>query len=296
VLLLSRETGQDVRAADGRVIGKLRDLTARLGADHPVVYRLAIGSRRRLVYLVPWTAVAAFERSEVQLRDVGPLDRFLIGRGEIPLEEDELLLVRDVLDTQIIDVVGHRLARVSDVMITRLADGRLEVAAVDVSGAAVWRRLGLRWLSKRFGGRAVDWRDLHLTSARGHDVHLATTTAAVHQLDARGLAELLTRLDLTSATEIVKAVGPVRAAGAVARTHPVVGHRIMLALEPQEAAEVLDELPREADDHYRQVVGSRTPLTGRRFRRLRGWRLRRPPATTGAADRPGRGDDRGVDR
>jgi len=82
VLVLSRATGQNVRAADGRVIGKLRDLTARLGVEHPVVYRLVIGSRRGLTYLVPWTAVATFEPSEVQLRDVGPLDPFLIGRGE----------------------------------------------------------------------------------------------------------------------------------------------------------------------------------------------------------------------
>jgi hypothetical protein len=111
VLVLSRATGQNVWAADGRVIGKLRDLTARLGVEHPVVYRLVIGSRRGLTYLVPWTAVATFEPSEVRLRDVGPLDPFLIGRGEIPLEPDELLLVRDVLDTQIIDVVGHRLSR-----------------------------------------------------------------------------------------------------------------------------------------------------------------------------------------
>jgi hypothetical protein len=58
VLVLSRETGQDARAADGRVIGKLRDLTARLGVEHPVVYRLAVGSRRRPMYLVPWMAVA----------------------------------------------------------------------------------------------------------------------------------------------------------------------------------------------------------------------------------------------
>jgi hypothetical protein len=295
VLVLSREIGQNVRAADGRVVGKLRDLTARLGVEHPVVYRLAVGSRRRLTYLVPWTAVAAFERSEVRLRDVGPLDRFLIGRGEVPLERDELLLVRDVLDTQIIDVVGHRLSRVADVVITRLAGGQLEVVAVDVGAAAVCRRLGLRRLSERLGRRSVDWRDLHLTSARGHDVHLGTTTAAVHQLDARGLAELLTRLDLTSATEIVKAVGPVRAAGAVARTHPAVGKPIMLALEPREAARVIDELPTGADDRYRHVVSSRTPLTRRRFRRLRGWWLHRPPATTDAAGRPGREDGRGLD-
>jgi hypothetical protein len=47
-----------------------------------VVYRLVIGSRRGLTCLVPWTAVPTFEPSEVQLRDVGPLDPFLIGRGE----------------------------------------------------------------------------------------------------------------------------------------------------------------------------------------------------------------------
>jgi sporulation protein YlmC with PRC-barrel domain len=296
VLILSRATGRSVRAADGRVVGKLRDLTARIGVEHPMVYRLVIGSRRGPTYLVPWAAVTAFEPPEIQLCDVGPLDRFLISRGEIPLERDELLLVRDVLDTQIVDVVGHRLSRVSDVVITRAADGRLEVVAVDVGGAAVCRRLGLRRLGERLGRRAVDWSDLHLTSARGHDVHLATTTAALHQLDAQGLAELLTRLDLTSATEIVKTVGPVRAAGAVARAHPTVGRRIILSLEPQEAAKVIDELPAGAGEHYRRVVSSRTPLTGRRFRRSRGWRLRRPPATTTTrADVPGRKDGRGFD-
>ena len=66
----------------------------------------------------------------------------------------------------------------------------------------------------------------------------------------------------------------------------------MLALEPQEAVKVIDELPREADDHYRHVVGSRTPLTRRRFRRLRGWRLRRPAGTTSATCQLGREDDR----
>ena len=144
MLVLSRETGQGVRAADGSVVGHLRDLTARLGAEHPVVARLAVGSRRRITHLVPWSAVASFERSEVQLRDIEPWEGFVIGYGEDPLEEDELLLVRDVLDTQIVDVAGHRLSRVSDVLMTRLPDGRLEVAAVEVGSGAVVRRLGLR--------------------------------------------------------------------------------------------------------------------------------------------------------
>jgi len=189
MLVLSRETGQSVRAADGSVLGQLRDLTARLGVEHPEVHRLAVGSRNRVSHLLPWSAVESFERSGVQLRDVGRLDSFNVESGSLPLENDELLLGRDVLDTQIVDVVGHRLARVSDVFLTRLPDGRLEVAAVDVGLGAVLRRFGLLRLSERLPEQGVDWRDLHLTSDRGHAIQLATTVAAVHRLDARALAE-----------------------------------------------------------------------------------------------------------
>jgi MgtE intracellular N domain len=288
MLVFTRETGQSVQASDATVVGRLRDLTARLGVGHPTVHRLAIGARGHVTHLVPWSAVVAFERSGVQLGDVGPIDAFAIDSRCIPLEDDELLLGRDVLDTQIVDVVGHRLARVSDVLLTRLPDGRLELAAVDVGIGAVLRRLGLRWLSEQFPERAVDWRDLHLTSDRGHDVHLATTVAAVHRLDAHALAELLTRLDLDSATEVIKTVGPEHAAGAMALAHPEVGSRLMLALEPNDAAAVIDELPAESGHHYHHVLSSRSPLTRRRFSRLRGWRLHRPLGVGGSPPRPRR--------
>jgi hypothetical protein len=288
MLVFTRETGQSVQAADATFVGRLRDLTARLGVERPTVHRLVIGSRRQVTHLVPWSAVAAFERSGVQLRDVGPIGGFAIDSRCIPLEDDELLLGRDVLDTQVVDVVGHRLARVSDVLLTRLPDGRLELAAVDVGIGAVVRRLGLRWLSEQFPERAVDWRDLHLTADRGHDVHLATTVAAVHRLDAYALAELLTRLDLDGATGVIKTVEPERAAGAVELAHPEVGSRLMLALEPHDAAAVIDELPSESGHRYRHVLGSRSPLTRRRFSRLRGWRLHRPLRVGGSHRGPSR--------
>jgi len=172
------------------------------------------------------------------------------------------------------------------VLLTRLPDGRLELAAVDVGIGAVCRRLGLRWVSERFPERAVDWRDLHLTSDRGHHVQLATTVAAVHRLDAHALAELLARLDLSSATDVIRTVGPERAAGAVARADPDVSSRLMLALEPDHAARVIDELPSESVHHYRHLVGSRSPLTRRRFMRLRGWRGYRPISAGGSCCRP----------
>ena len=83
---------------------------------------------------------------------------------DVELPEGELRLVRDVLDTQIIDVAGKRLARVSEVLLTRI-DATLRVAAVEVGAAGVWRRLGVQRLAEGRSEQAVDWRDLHLTSA-----------------------------------------------------------------------------------------------------------------------------------
>lgn len=278
-----------MQAADGRVVGRVLDLTARVGSEHPVVHRVVVGHGRRPRYLLPWATIESYERSGVRLRDVGPLEPMAVAPGRLPLADDELLLIRDVLDTQVVDVAGHRLARVADILLTRLPDGRLELAAVDVGLRAVVRRLALARLGRRLPERAVDWRDLHLTSDRGHDVQLATKAAAVHRLDAHELAELLTRLDLDNATAVLRHVGPARAAAAVARTHPEVGGRLMLALEPEHAATVVGSLPSESAGPYQQVLRTRPRQRRARLRRWAGWRLRRPGVRAGH-QHDGRGD------
>lgn len=284
-MLLTRVIGLPVRTVDGVVLGKLIDLTARLGAAHPAVHRVGVGSRR-IAHLVPWAAVATSSTAGLTLGDISGAEVLSVDSHRLPLMNDELLLVRDVLDTQIIDVVGHRMSRVSDVLLTQLPDGRMEVAAVDVGVAALCRRLGLSRLSARLRERAVDWRDLHLTSDRGHEIHLATTSSAVHELDEHALAELLTRLDVASATEVLTTIGPDRTAAAVASAHPAVGRRLILALEASEAAKVIERLPQRTTHQWWNSLGHRSLLRRRRFLRLDGWRLNRPPATRPDHQRP----------
>ncbi|GAB3767354.1 sporulation protein YlmC with PRC-barrel domain [Nocardioides ginsengisegetis] len=250
MLVLSRETGKRVRSADGSQVGRLRDLTMRIGTDHPTVDRLVVSTADRQPLLLPWAAVAAFEPDAVTV-DLPP--KVTPFGGDSDLETDELLLHRDVLDTQIFDVRNHRMTRVSDVLLNRTPDGRLELVAVDVSLRAVVRRLGLGRLAEHLPEDAVDWGDLHLTSTRGHDIQLATSTAAVHRLDAHGLAQLITRLNLEDAHDVIRTVGRTRAAEAVSMTHPDVRGRLEPALHPLS-----------------------TPSPRRRFLRHRGWRHNRP--------------------
>ena len=180
------------------------------------------------------------------------------------LAPDEVLLKRDVLDTQIVDVVGQRLARVADVLLAHRPDGRLETIGVEVGFAGVLRRLRLG--GSRIGDDVVAWSDLHLTSERGHQVQLGTPRAAVHRLDARSLAALLSRVDTDSATEILAAKEPGAAAEAVRSAHPEIGERVLRAMPAQLAARIVAAMPKEHAGRWRERL-ARRHIHGRRFLR-----------------------------
>jgi hypothetical protein len=276
-------TGQDVLCPDGRVAGRLADLTVRLDehAGPHLVERLLVQRHRAPDLLMPWAAIESFENTCVLIH--GPDDpiSFAITSTTEALSDDEILLVRDVIDTQIVDVVGQRLARVADVVLTRTANGRLELVGVEVGFGGVLRRLGLHRLAARADEDCVAWTDLHLTSERGHAVQLATPRSAVHHLDAAGLAALVSKLDTESATEILAAAGPGVAAAVVGIAHPVVGERVLRAMPDTDAAQIVAAMPAERASRWRTRLAHSPALLGRRFIRSRVWPRRRHTPTGG---------------
>ena len=259
VLLLSRLTGQDVLGPDGRVIGRLADLTADLVEESGphLVDRVVVRQARGSYLLVPWETVANLGHNQLVLTvDAADTGRYAVDGVTEALGEHEIMLARDVLDTQIVDVVGTRLARVADVVLTRTAEGRLELLGVEVGFGGVLRRLRLPELI-RSGEDIVAWSALHLTSERGHAVQLATPRSAVHHLNARGLAELVSRVDTESATEILAVTGPGVAAEVVRAAHPSVGERTLRAMPEPVAARVVAAMPAEHAGRWRALLQRR---------------------------------------
>lgn len=230
MLLLSGVIGGDVLGADGRPVGRLADLTVVLdGAESPpLVRRLAVGRGNRTALLLPWEEVVAVHAGQVRLA-TSDVSGFEVGSVSSELRDDEILLRRDVLDTQVFDVVGQRLARVADVLLTRTRGAHLEVVGVEVGFGGVLRRLGLRRLSLPTED-VVAWTDLHPTSERGHAVSLSAARSAVHRLGPRALAALLARVDVDAAGEILDVHDPAVAAEALRATHPDLGARLRRAL------------------------------------------------------------------
>jgi sporulation protein YlmC with PRC-barrel domain len=290
MLWLTGSTGQEVHSTNGAALGRVIDLTVRLDGQRetPFVARLLVELRRGISVLVGWDRIIQFEHDRVQLVDLALETQFPTSSVSSQLEPDELLLCRDVLDTQIVDVVGHRLARVADVALARAADGRLEVLAVEVGFHRVLERLGQRRLAGRSPDESIAWSDLHLTSDRGHLVQLGSPASAVHRLTDGDLAALVARLDLDAATEVLDAAGPDRTAGAIAHANTHVAERLLRALPDEARAEVLDHMPDEHAHRWRHRVRHERPLRGRRFFRGAGWRHRH-----GRPDRAAPSDPRG---
>ena len=270
VLFLSRLIGCEVSVAEaglGGVIGRLIDLTVRLDGDHgpQLVEHLVVGRRGTPPQLLPWSAVARLEAGRPVLAAGST------GTAVDAMAGNEILLARDVLDTQVVDVAGQRLARVADVVLA-LAGGAgrtgLEVVGVEVGFGAVLRRLGLRRMTPARTEDVVAWSDLHLTSERGHTVQLAAPRSAVHRLDARGLAALVSRVDTDSASEILSTKDPQMAAAVVAEAHPEIGERMLRAMLPSQADRIVAAMPAAHAGWWRDRM-RRPALLGRRFGRSR---------------------------
>jgi hypothetical protein len=238
-----------------------------------LVDRILVHRKEDQDLLVPWAIIGSFQARGLQLTADGT--EFTVTSITEALDAEEILLVRDVLDTQIVDIAGQRLARVADVVLARRPDGRVELVGVEVGFGAVLQRLGLGRLAARAHGDAVAWSDLHLTSERGHEVQLAVPRSTVHLLDARGLAMLVARLDTESATEVLAAKGPAAAADVIRAIHPVVGERVLRAMAETDAADVVAVMPADHAAHWRSLLAGQSVLRGRHFLRSRVWPHRR---------------------
>ena len=269
VLLLSRVIGQPVRGPDGASAGRLVDATVRLHSRPHLVDRFVIRGPSGKTLVVPSAEVVVDGTHLVLV--TADVSRFQVAQVSDALAPDEVLLKRDVLDTQVVDVVGQRMARVADVLLARRADGRLETVGVEVGFRGVLRRL--RLADSRLGDDVVAWSDLHLTSERGHQVQLGMPRAAVHRLDARSLAGLLSRVDTDAAAEILAAEEPGLAAEAVRSAHPDIGERLLRVMPAPLATRIVAAMPSEHARHWRDRLAT-TRIHGRRYLRSPVWARR----------------------
>jgi hypothetical protein len=265
MLELTHYLGSEVRDAGKKHVGTLIDFAALLEDPYPIVSRIRVRvSRKSAVYLP--SSIVDLDETGIRLRS-GWKDDEVAYAGANSVHADELLLAEHILDAQIIDTDDKRVVRVGEVELEFDGDS-LFVVGVEVGRAAILRRLGLRKLSSRVPRELVDWRDLHVVSGRGHALQLRTTAARMHRLGPSELAHLVSQLPLHHGADVLRAVDPKTAAGALGATHPDLRNRLIRELGPEEA-------PVTAHDAQAPSGAKASPIR-RRFGKVLSVRRRAP--------------------
>lgn len=188
-----------VRDSAGSVLGRVADIEVEGTERFPRVTALHV-RRGRETLRVPWPDIAQLGTHEVVVRGA-PGAAGEIGNGRF------LRLARDVLDAQVVDLAGKRLARVGDVELAQ-EGAMLRVVAVDVGLAPVARRLGLRRLARRMREEWIGWDGIYLASGRGHRVQLKYRAGDVRRLSHDELLALLAHLPAVRGAQVLEVARP----------------------------------------------------------------------------------------
>jgi len=200
-LHLSLIVGGELRDRSGGKIGRVDDLIVRLGEDgYPPVTGLLATVAGRQVF-VPADEVEEIDHGRVALRSVR-LDLQPFAR-----RSREVLLKKDVLDRQLINVDGARLVRSNEIEIARLG-GWYRVVGVDVGLRGLLRRLVPRAFAENVGASEfLDWASVEPFTGHVPTVRLRVPHPKLARLHPAQLADLVEAASHSEGEEIIKAVG-----------------------------------------------------------------------------------------
>ncbi len=240
---------------DGETVGDLKELLASFQGElaHPKLVAIGIKKGSQFIWVVIQDVAVLSARAISLNRSQKHITHYQ------PRPED-LYLVRDVLDKQILDTNGVRVVRVNDLDLTRLESGYY-IANVDISGAGLLRRLGLRALSRRIASRGaqggmISWDNVELISS-DQPMRLKVPGEKIAELHPADLAEILTdlsrlegrefleSLDLETMADTLEEVEPEFQASLVEGMADDKVADVLEEMEPDEAADLLAELPDE---------------------------------------------------
>jgi CBS domain-containing protein len=243
MLYLSQVLGRPIRDLEGERVATVKDVIVRLGEDdHPPVTGFVARYRRRDFFLSRWR-ITELNKNGVRLNsDILDLRPFV-------RRESEVLLARDVLDKQLIDVDGKRVVRVNDVQIIEAAT-EWRVTGADVSLQGLWRRLApAGFAGTRRTVEVLDWADVGYLATDAATVQLKSSSDKLARLHPVEIARLAEALSYHHGSEVVEALDDETAAETLEEMPAEHQARILGDMDQERAADILEWMsPDEAAD------------------------------------------------
>ena len=254
----------------GQTVGRVTEFAVSPMEDsghiRGVLVRLQDSGRNAKPFLVPISSIHLTETGEMQLKeDVSSL--------QVPGEDEFLLLERDLLDQQIIDVHGHKVVRVNDVDLVwePEKDGtggiKLRIAEVEVGVRGAIRRLlkglppsAVDRLACRVKSSVIPWEFVDLIDRDpGRRVKLKIEQERLSRMHPSDIAEILEELAPAERQALFNSLDEEVAAEALEEVEPKMQKLLIADLDSESVAGIVEEMdPGAAADLLSELTEERS--------------------------------------
>lgn len=276
MIFLSTLLHHSIYDSDGRRLGTLRDVYITPDETFPVVVALVVrSSLGHSDLIIPWSQVQSLEEPQIHLT---------VAHSQlvsyIP-PADALLLVRDILDKQIVDTQGFRVVKVNDLKLAQTKK-TARLVGVDISLSGLLRRLGIlapvqllrHVLPLHLSERTITWDyvepiqmvkvstgqlkptlagtqtngivsqvQLNVSHTKLADLHPADIADILEQLDVEDAGAMLDRLSTATAADTLNEVESPLQSEILSELDPERASDLLEILAPDDAADILAEMP-----------------------------------------------------
>ncbi|MBI4442029.1 MAG: magnesium transporter [Acidobacteria bacterium] len=253
MLYLTEILGLPVFDNAGHRAGRVAELAVFPAAEPRRVAMLLLkADKGKPAQTVPLNTVAALSLQRISLH---------VARQQLPIfqpNEALLLLRKDLLDQQIIDVHGRKVVRVNDLYMDQKSANHhheLVLSGVDIGVSGALRRLlagaiprnWLHQLVRHAPHTVIPWEFVDLLESDPlRRVKLNISHKVLSKLHPADLADIVEELSPKERQAIFTALDNATAAEALSEMQPKVRASILESLDPGRAADIVEEMPPDA--------------------------------------------------
>lgn len=242
-LFISEILKKPVLDPKGDELGRVKDFVVVRGEPLPKISSIIIERKKGLLNL-PWTVLNIFNKRIISANVYGE------ALQSYELDEKDLLLVRDILDKQIVDVNGVKVVRVNDVKLEGY-DTEAILIAVDVGMRGILRRLGferggedlMRLFKKHLPYNLISWNYIQPLEPKLTTISLTVPRQMLSELHPADIADIISQVSHKEGATFFKDLDVDVAAEALSELKPETQVDIITGMDTDKAADIIEEMP-----------------------------------------------------
>ena len=262
MLYFSEIVGKKIYTEDNIYVGYLEDMIF-LVAENPIVTKIVIKNQAKEKLIISTDYLQ-------KINKIIRIEKEFLGTN---LEENELYLVKNLLDKQIIDLKGNKVVRVNDVAMQDKE--KLSIAGVDVGIIGIFRRLRIgadnffkiaSFFNIKLASQFLSWADIQPLELIRGNVKLRKKEEKLEKIRPEDLADYLEKTNVINARKFLKILDTEKAAEVIGNLNinfqtALFKHfqiekaaKLVSFLDPDEAVDVLLTLSKKKRDEVMEKL------------------------------------------